>query len=179
MTHTHHLIVEGVLLAIGAALGSFLNVCIYRIPARQSLLHPPSRCPGCSRAIAWRDNIPVLAWIILGGHCRSCRRPISIRYPAVELCTGLLFVAVYWVVIVQGSIDLTEANGLSHIGRVIAIQLVGSCLLTAGLIVIDTRLVPGRVVTNVIGDRGPRSVEAKCLGDSSREVLDPIVDPKA
>lgn len=77
---------------LGACVGSFLNVCIYRIPAGKSVVFPGSTC-GCGRPIAWHDNIPILSWMILRGRARCCGRPFSIRYPAVELLTALLFLA--------------------------------------------------------------------------------------
>lgn len=76
---------------LGAVFGSFLNVVIYRLPLGLSLIRPPSHCPKCGKPIRWYDNVPVLGWIALGGRCRQCRNPISIRYPAVEAVTGLLF----------------------------------------------------------------------------------------
>jgi leader peptidase (prepilin peptidase)/N-methyltransferase len=79
---------------IGGVIGSFLNVVIYRFPAGMSLVRPASACPTCHTAIAGRDNIPVLSWVLLRGRCRTCREPISRRYPAVELLTAVLFVAV-------------------------------------------------------------------------------------
>jgi leader peptidase (prepilin peptidase) / N-methyltransferase len=77
---------------LGACIGSFLNVCIYRIPAEKSIVTPGSTC-ACGRPVAWFDNIPILSWLILRGRARCCGRPFSIRYPAVELLTGLLFLA--------------------------------------------------------------------------------------
>jgi leader peptidase (prepilin peptidase)/N-methyltransferase len=74
----------------GACVGSFLNVCIYRIPAGQSIVTPGSHC-ACGAPIRWYDNLPVLSWIILRGRARCCGRPFSIRYPSVELLTALLF----------------------------------------------------------------------------------------
>jgi leader peptidase (prepilin peptidase)/N-methyltransferase len=79
----------------GACIGSFLNVCIYRIPAEQSIVTPGSHC-ACGKPVAWHDNIPILSWLILRGRARCCGRPFSIRYPAIELLTALLFVAC-WV----------------------------------------------------------------------------------
>lgn len=79
---------------IGASVGSFLNVVVYRVPAGLSLLHPPSRCPSCLTSIQPYDNVPVLGWLWLGGKCRACKAPISPRYPLVELVMGLLFVAI-------------------------------------------------------------------------------------
>ena len=80
----------------GAVIGSFLNVVIHRVPLEESIVFPNSRCPSCGGAIAFYDNIPVLSWVMLGAKCRSCKERISIRYPAVELLTAALFVAVAW-----------------------------------------------------------------------------------
>jgi len=77
---------------LGACIGSFLNVCIYRMPADESVLHPRSRCPGCGTAIAWYDNVPILSWALLRARCRGCGTPISARYPLVEAATGVLAV---------------------------------------------------------------------------------------
>jgi leader peptidase (prepilin peptidase) / N-methyltransferase len=82
--------------AIGLVIGSFLNVCILRIPADKSIVLPASSCTKCGKAIAAYDNIPVLSWLVLGGKCRNCKTQISPMYPAVELLTGLLFVACYF-----------------------------------------------------------------------------------
>lgn len=81
---------------LGLVIGSFLNVCILRIPADKSIVLPASSCPKCGKAIAPYDNIPVLSWLILGGKCRNCKTKISAMYPAVELLTGLLFLACYF-----------------------------------------------------------------------------------
>ena len=80
----------------GAIIGSFLNVVIHRVPIEESIVFPNSRCPSCGAVIAFYDNIPVLSYIILRAKCRGCRQPISFRYPAVELLTAALFVAVAW-----------------------------------------------------------------------------------
>ncbi len=81
----------------GLVIGSFLNVCILRIPVEKSIVLPSSSCPKCGKEIAGYDNIPVLSWLILGGKCRHCKVKISAMYPAVELLTGLLFVGCYLV----------------------------------------------------------------------------------
>ena len=86
-------IITGVL---GAIIGSFLNVVIHRLPHEESIVFPNSRCPSCGAVIAFYDNVPVLSYLLLRGRCRSCESSISIRYPAVELLTALLFVAVTW-----------------------------------------------------------------------------------
>lgn len=79
---------------LGLAVGSFLNVVIHRVPDGASLLRPSSSCPGCGARIAPRDNVPVVSWLLLRGRCRRCAAPISARYPAVEILTGVLFVLV-------------------------------------------------------------------------------------
>jgi leader peptidase (prepilin peptidase) / N-methyltransferase len=78
---------------VGAAIGSFLNVCINRWPEGESVIRPRSRCPSCEAAIAWYDNIPIASYALLRGRCRSCRAPISAQYPLIELATALIWVA--------------------------------------------------------------------------------------
>ena len=77
---------------LGLAIGSFLNVCIHRVPRKASIVNPPSACPQCGYALRWVDNIPVLSYALLVGRCRQCRTPISIRYPVVELLTMAVFI---------------------------------------------------------------------------------------
>jgi leader peptidase (prepilin peptidase)/N-methyltransferase len=79
----------------GIAIGSFLNVVIYRVPLRKSIINPPSSCPKCNARIKPQHNIPILGWIILKGKCYNCNEPISIRYPIIEFITGILAVLVY------------------------------------------------------------------------------------
>jgi leader peptidase (prepilin peptidase)/N-methyltransferase len=90
---TEWLVLAGLL---GLVVGSFLNVCIYRLPLEQSLAYPPSRCMSCNRRLRWFENIPVFAWIALGGKCRTCRTPIPAVYPLVEAFTGAMFVLAAW-----------------------------------------------------------------------------------
>lgn len=85
----------GLVFILGICFGSFLNVCIYRIPQGQSVAWPPSSCPNCNVRIQWRDNIPLLSWLFLGARCRACKQPISAAYPAIELLTALLFSALW------------------------------------------------------------------------------------
>jgi len=80
------------LILVGLAVGSFLNVCVHRLPLGQSLNSPPSRCPHCDYRLRWIDNIPVVSYVWLRGRCRKCRARISIRYPIIELVTMGLFV---------------------------------------------------------------------------------------
>jgi leader peptidase (prepilin peptidase)/N-methyltransferase len=82
---------------VGAVLGSFLNVCILRWPAEQSVVSPRSRCNGCGQLIAWYDNIPIFSWaVLLRGRCRHCETPISIQYPLIELATALIWAGMAW-----------------------------------------------------------------------------------
>lgn len=87
MAELQPLLLAGIL---GLAVGSFLNVCIYRLPLGQSLLSPSSRCTRCGRSLSWFDNIPVVSWMVLRGRCRQCGEPISAQYPVVELITAVL-----------------------------------------------------------------------------------------
>lgn len=80
---------------LGAVIGSFLNVCIYRIPIGQSIGKPRSHCPSCGRMIPWYLNVPLLSWLILRGRCASCKAPISVRYPIIETLTAMLFLMVF------------------------------------------------------------------------------------
>jgi leader peptidase (prepilin peptidase) / N-methyltransferase len=81
---------------LGLSFGSFLNVCIYRLPLGLSVVTPRSACPRCKRAIAFYDNLPVISWLVLRGRCRNCKTRISARYLFIELLTGILFLGCYW-----------------------------------------------------------------------------------
>ncbi|MBD2021738.1 prepilin peptidase [Leptolyngbya sp. FACHB-36] len=117
-----------VIFALGASVGSFLNVVVYRVPAGLSLLYPPSRCPHCLTRLRRRENVPVLGWLRLKGRCAHCKSPISVRYPLVEAATGILFVLVFWVF------------GLSW--QTIGYWMFLSWLLALSLIDVDTLTLP-------------------------------------
>jgi leader peptidase (prepilin peptidase) / N-methyltransferase len=80
----------------GAVIGSFLNVCIHRLPRGTSVVAPPSACPRCGHELSWFENIPIVSWLVLRGRCRRCRVPIGIRYPIVEGITAAMFAAGWW-----------------------------------------------------------------------------------
>jgi len=126
----------------GAVFGSFLNVVTYRLPRRESLVRPASRCPSCGEPVKPYDNIPVLSWLLLRGHCRSCKTPISPRYPLVEaltaaLCVGAvlahhsaaaiaLSVALILIVVPAALIDLEHRiipNRITALGAVLALAI--------------------------------------------------------
>lgn len=82
--------------ALGAIVGSFLNVCVYRLPLKLSIVWPASACPKCRRELSWYENVPVLSYAVLRGRCRTCRERIGIRYPIIEAITALMFAAAWW-----------------------------------------------------------------------------------
>jgi leader peptidase (prepilin peptidase)/N-methyltransferase len=92
--------------ALGGAVGSFLNVVVYRLPAGRSIVFPGSFCPKCTHPIRWYDNVPILAWIFLGGRCRDCGEPISPRYPLVEATSACIFLTLAWVEFFGGGANL-------------------------------------------------------------------------
>ncbi|WP_228021386.1 prepilin peptidase [Vasconcelosia minhoensis] len=124
---------------LGAAVGSFLNVVIYRLPAGLSLIYPPSRCPRCHTRLKPYDNVPVLGWLWLRGRCRYCRAPIAGRYPLIEFITGLLFVSVLG----------QFGGGIEMLGY----WLLVSWLLVLALIDLDTLTLPD-----------PLTISGLCLG---------------
>jgi len=138
-----HLIYGAGLFAIGTIVGSFLNVCIYRIPWEKSVIWPGSHCPSCLAAIPARDNIPVLGWLMLRGACRGCGTQISPRYPAVELLVGLLFLAVYLVDAVFTT-DFVR-DDLALFVRVLDHVLLVSLLVVITFIDADLTIVPGSI----------------------------------
>lgn len=117
---------------VGLVVGSFLNVVVYRIPAGLSIVSPPSACPNCGTEIKPYDNLPVISWLVLRGKCRSCRSPISARYPLVEAASAALFLCVYLVV------------GLNW--TVVAYLWFAGVTLALALIDFDTKRIPNRIL---------------------------------
>jgi leader peptidase (prepilin peptidase)/N-methyltransferase len=103
----------------GALIGSFLNVVIHRVPREESIAFPASHCPSCGTAIRPYDNIPVVSWAVLRGRCRSCRAPISARYPAVELLTAVLFALTY--LFHSGGLTLSLPFDLAFVAAILAL----------------------------------------------------------
>jgi leader peptidase (prepilin peptidase)/N-methyltransferase len=142
--------VTALLLAIagvlGLAIGSFLNVVVYRVPAGKSIANPPSACPNCHAAIRRRDNVPVLSWLLLRGRCRDCGNPISVRYPLVELGTSLAFIG---VTLVFGR-DLLSAGSPAEVVHDLAVLLaylyLAAISIALTLIDLDTHRLPNVIV---------------------------------
>jgi len=119
-------------LLFGLCLGSFLNVCIARMPQDKSVVRPPSHCPSCRTDIAWYDNIPVLSWLLLRGRCRVCANPISRVYPLVELLTGLLIWCVWR--------DVIGADTIVSVGHAVTFVYYSIfVMMLVGLTFIDVR----------------------------------------
>src|SRR4051795_4042252 len=117
---------------IGACAGSFLNVVIWRVPRGESIVSPPSHCPNCDARIKARDNIPIVSWLILRGHCRNCGEAISRRYPLVEALVAVLFAAI------------TAVNGLDWD---LAWQLpLAAVLVAVAAIDLDLPIIPNKIV---------------------------------
>lgn len=113
----------------GLIVGSFLNVCIYRIPLKKSIVSPPSGCPGCGERIRFYDNIPIISYIILRGKCRNCGQPISLIYPFIELMTGLLSLAIF-------------VNYSPYYGQYLAVMLFVSALIVISFIDLKHQIIP-------------------------------------
>jgi leader peptidase (prepilin peptidase)/N-methyltransferase len=137
----------------GLIIGSFLNVVAYRLPRKESLARPASRCPGCGTPIKPYDNVPVVSWLLLRGRCRHCAAGISASYPVVELCTGLLYAAV-----VLAKDDTREI--------VLGLLLV-TVLVPVTLIDLEHRIIPNRITL-------PAAVAALLAG----VILDPGFVPE-
>jgi len=105
---------------LGLMVGSFLNVCIYRIPRKESIIAPPSKCPKCKKSIKPWDNVPLLSYLMLRGKCRYCKEPISFKYPFVELMTGILFALSF----LKFNISLSLLSGLFLISVLIVIAFI-------------------------------------------------------
>jgi leader peptidase (prepilin peptidase)/N-methyltransferase len=137
---------------LGAIIGSFLNVVAYRLPRHESLITPASHCPGCGEPVKPYDNIPVLSWLLLRGHCRSCRQPISPRYPLVEALTAALCV---------GAV-LAHSDTTTIALSILLILLI----VPAALIDLEHRIIPNKITL-------PGAVLALAIGLA----LDPAGEP--
>ncbi|MBI5358978.1 MAG: prepilin peptidase [Planctomycetes bacterium] len=133
--HILYLIFSGI---FGAFIGSFLNVCICRLPEEKSLIFPGSHCPKCDSAIRWYDNIPVLSYVILQGKCRNCSEKISLQYPMIELLTSGVFVFAMYMFIVR----LQRPAAVEDFIMFFAAIFLSSCLVVVTIIDIKLRIIP-------------------------------------
>lgn len=137
----------------GACIGSFLNVVVHRLPRGEPIVVPSSRCPSCSRTLTWRENLPVLGWLLLRGRCRGCRARISAEYPIVELATALLFGGMYlawfvdllppgWASIGSGDPDWASDGLRSGWPLLVSVLILFGALISASLIDARTFTIP-------------------------------------
>ncbi|PWB98474.1 prepilin peptidase [Salinibacterium hongtaonis] len=135
----------------GLLIGSFLNVVVWRLPLRESLVTPGSHCPKCGHPVRWWDNLPVVSWFVLRGRCRDCREPISARYPTVEFVTGVLFAGVaLWV------LAAAPVTGIATVTLLCALLYLAAVSIALALIDLDTHTLPNRIV-------GPSYIVAAAL----------------
>jgi leader peptidase (prepilin peptidase) / N-methyltransferase len=128
---------QGFALVIGLCIGSFLNVCIYRIPQDLSVVRPASRCPSCGHGIRPWDNVPVLSWVLLRGKCRDCGARISSLYPAIELLTGL----VAWLLFRRIVVDVASLDGL-HLGAFVLSLVLAAALIANAFVDLRYQIIP-------------------------------------
>lgn len=134
----------------GALIGSFLNVVVYRVPLKLSVVSPPSACPHCGARIRGYDNIPVVSWLVLRARCRDCGAPISARYPLVEAGTGLVFAGVaVWFLLTRWSsfdVDASPRRLVAALIELVAFLYLGAIGVALALIDRDTHTLPNRIV---------------------------------
>ncbi len=149
--------VQVLVFIIGACIGSFLNVCIYRLPRGQSVVSNPSHCPGCGRRLGVPDLVPLLSYVLLKGRCRYCGERISARYPLVELLTALLFVGAYhfwgwqWQTVAMWLFCavLVTAAFIDYQHKIIPDELIlAGCVLGLPLVFLSG---PGKLVDGLVG----------------------------
>jgi len=126
-----------IIFILGNIIGSFLNVCIYRIPRNESVAFPPSHCPNCGYKIKWYDNIPIISYfLLLRGKCRGCKEKISLQYPIIEILTGIIFLTIFY------KYQLTFLT--------IKFWIFGSILLTLAIIDLKTYTLPNRLTFSLV-----------------------------
>ena len=144
----YEILVVAITVVFGLCAGSFLNVCIWRLPREGLSVSKPRRsfCPSCEAKISWRDNIPVLSWLLLRGRCRACEKPISIRYPLVELLTAAVCALVVWRFHLQIQLGVLEQQpGLGVVVSCIALLALVCALLVAAFVDADLRILPDEI----------------------------------
>lgn len=153
-------------LAMGACVGSFLNVVVYRLPAGISVVFPPSRCPKCQNKLKPYDNVPVFGWLWLRGRCRYCRDRISIRYPLVEAATSILFFIVFW----QFGLSIQTFGYWVFLSFLLALSLIDLDTMTLPNSLTQSGLVTGLVFQLTVG-----FIAANSLAGSLNQLMSGIV----
>lgn len=146
---------------LGLLLGSFLNVVVYRVPRGESIISPPSACPTCGHEISPFDNVPVLSWLVLRGRCRTCREPISLRYPLVELGTAVSFALVAAAFAPACFAASSSAGAVSAVLVMVAFLYLAAITIALALIDLDVHKLPNVIVIPAYG------VSAALLGAAS------------
>jgi len=131
------------LFAFGAVLGSFFNVCIYRLPEGESVVRPRSRCPECKAQIAWYDNIPILSYLLLGAKCRRCGAEIAARYPLVEMLTAVLFALLGHTLLTRGESVGVVVVYLAFLGALVVLSFID----LDHMILPDEITIPGMILS--------------------------------
>ncbi len=145
------LYIDLIVFVFGAVVGSFLNVCIYRMPRELSVVKPRSACPNCGNLIAWRDNIPILSYLLLRGKCRHCQTSITPRYMLVELMTGLLFLAVWLKLTIPAGTDLMAAPlGMAPIYWLLLAGLIVSTFIDFEHFIIPNEITYGGIIAGFV-----------------------------
>ena len=159
-----------IVFALGASIGSFLNVVVYRIPAHLSIVRPPSRCPHCLHQLGKTENVPIFGWLWLRGRCRWCNDSISPRYPLVEAASGLLFVWVFW----QFGLSITTLSYWVFLSWLLALALIDCDTMTLPNPLTQSGLVMGLAFGMALGAQETSQlagVSSQLLGRISAAVL--------
>lgn len=146
---------------IGLAIGSFLNVVIYRVPRRESVVSPRSSCTACNTELSVVDNIPLISWVVLHGKCRTCHAPISIRYPAIELATAVLFTALA----VRFTTDSALPGFLFFTAVLIAVSVID----------LDYYIVPNRIVLVALATSVPLLTATAVVDDRGSDLKNALI----
>ena len=140
------ILIAGLAAILGLAIGSFINVVAYRVPLGLSVVSPPSSCPNCATQIRARDNVPVVSWMLLGAKCRTCREPISVRYPLVEMATGALFFIIALVFTPPVTEATSVATAVSASLVLVAFLYLAAIAVALTLIDLDVHRLPNALV---------------------------------
>ncbi|WGV28837.1 prepilin peptidase [Halotia branconii] len=136
-----------IVFTLGASIGSFINVVVYRLPAKLSILWPPSRCPRCLNQLKAYDNVPVLGWVWLKGRCRYCKSKISARYPVVEVITGIIFLLIFLVF----KVSIETLGYWVFCSWLLALSLIDLDTMTLPNALTQSGLVAGMVFQMIVG----------------------------